>query len=82
MIQWVGLAGAILLPFWNIPLILRIRKRGSSCDISMAWALGVQACLVAMLPSGLQSHDPVFRVFTVLNFLLFSVVVFYVIRYR
>lgn len=82
MIRWLGFAAAIILPFWNIPLIVKIQRRKSSRDISMAWALGVFTCLLGMFPTGIQSPDPVFRVFTVINITLFSVVVFYVVRYR
>ena len=82
MIRWVGLVAAVVLPFWNIPLILKIQQRKSSRDISMAWALGVFVCLLLMFPSGLRSPDPVFRVFTVVNLTLFSAVVFHVVRYR
>ena len=82
MIETIGLIAAIALPLWNIPLIVRVAKRKSSADISLAWALGVLGCLIAMLPSGLQSPDPVFKVFTVVNLLLFSGVVIQIVRYR
>lgn len=82
MMETVGLIAAVVLPFWNLPLMARISRRKSSADISLAWALGVFACLVAMLPSGLNSTDVVFKVFTVVNLLFFSGVVLQVIRYR
>lgn len=82
MIRWLGFAAAIILPFWNIPLIVKIQRRKSSRDISMAWALGVFVCLLFMFPSGIRSPDPIFRVFTVINLTLFSLVVFHVVRYR
>jgi hypothetical protein len=44
--------------------------------------LGVWACLVAMLPSGLASPDAVYRAFTISNVVLFSVVVVQVLRFR
>ena len=78
----VGMIAAVVLPFWNIPLILHIRRRRSSRDISLPWALGVLACIVLMLPSALGSPDAVFRVFSILNTLLFSAVVLQVLRYR
>ena len=80
--QTLGMVSAVVLPFWNIPLIWRIQQRRSSRDLSMAWALGVWVCLVGMLPCGLASADGVFRVFTLFNLLLFSVVVFQVLRFR
>ena len=82
MTKLAGLVAAILLPLWNIPLILRIRQRRSSRDLSLWWVFGVWACLLLMLPSGLQSADLVFRVFTVVNTILFTAVVWYVARYR
>ncbi len=82
MIEMVGMIAAVVLPFWNIPLVVRIQHRRSSDDISLAWALGVLVCLLGMLPSGLRSPDPVFRAFTVVNLSLFSAVVVQVLRYH
>ena len=82
MTETMGMIAAVALPFFNIPLILRIRRRKSSRDISLAWALGVFACLVAMLPAGLRSEDLVFRVFSVVNLGFFTAVVVQVLRYR
>ena len=82
MLKQIGLVAAIVLPLWNIPLILKIWQRRSSKDISLAWALGVLTCLSFMLPSGLVSPDPIFRIFITINFILFSTVVIFVLRYR
>lgn len=82
LVRMIGMISAITLPFWNIPLILRIQQRKSSRDISLAWALGVWVCLVGMLPSGLSSTDGIFRIFTVINLIFFSAVVFQVLRFR
>ena len=82
MIGWLGMVSAVTLPFWNIPLVWRIQKRKCSDDISLAWAAGVWACLVGMLPSGLASPDLVFKVFSVINLLFFSSVLFQVVRFR
>lgn len=81
-VQWVGMVSAVALPFWNIPLIWRIQRRKSADDISPAWALGIWFCLVGMLPSGLASSDPVYKVFTMVNLALFSLVVVQVLRFR
>ena len=81
-IEKLGWISAVVLPFWNIPLIVRIGQRKSSKDISLAWALGVLICLVGMLPSGLRSADGVFKAFTVVNLAIFSLVVVQVLRYR
>lgn len=82
MIETMGLIAAIILPFWNIPLIIRIGRRRSSKDMSLWWTVGVFVCLLLMLPSGLTSADRVFRVFSIVNIVLFGAVVVQVIRYR
>ena len=82
MIQKIGLVAAIIMPLWNIPLILKIIERKSSKDISLSWALGVWICLALMAPSGFVSKDIVWRVFNIMNFTLFSCVTFCVLWYR
>lgn len=82
LFQNMGFFAAIVLPFWNIPLIVRIIKRKSSQDVSLFWALGVWVCFVIMAPSGFLSEDPVWRVFNILNLLLFSIVTAVVLMYR
>jgi hypothetical protein len=82
MIQSLGIIGAVLMPLWNIPLILKIQQRRSSKDISLAWVLGVWACMMIMLPSGLVSADRPYRLFTICNASLFSAVVVQVLRFR
>ena len=82
MLKAIGMVAAVLLPLWNIPLIIRLQRRKSSQDVSLWWAFGVCGCLVLMLPAGLGSPDAVFRVFTVANLALFSLVVLQVLRYR
>jgi len=77
----VGLVAAIVLPFWNIPLILKIIKRRSSRDISLPWALGVWGCLLLMAPAGFTSPDTVFRVFNMINFVFFTAVVGVILKY-
>ncbi len=80
--QKIALIAAIILPFWNIPLIVRIIKRKSSEDISIFWALGVWTCFALMAPSGFVSSDTVWRTFNIVNFILFSAVVIVVLVYR
>lgn len=82
MIETIGLIAAVLLPFWNIPLILRIERRKSSGDMSLWWTLGVFTCFVLMLPSAVASSDAVFKAFSLTNIVLFSGVVIQVLRYR
>ena len=82
MIETIGVIAAVVLPLWNIPLIIRIGRRRSSKDLSLWWTVGVFVCLLLMLPSGLTSTDLVFKVFSVVNVMLFGAVVIQVIRYR
>ncbi|MCX5716584.1 MAG: hypothetical protein NTV07_07075 [Candidatus Omnitrophica bacterium] len=80
--QRIALIAAIVLPFWNIPLIARIIKRKSSDDISVWWAFGVWVCIVLMAPSGFNSSDIVWKTYNIVNFVLFSAVVIVVAGYR
>jgi Mn2+/Fe2+ NRAMP family transporter len=82
LISFVGLMASVILPFFNIPLIMKIRLKKSSKEFSLTWALGVWSCIAFMLPSVATSSDLVFRVFGFLNFVFFSAVVFYVLKYR
>ena len=82
MIKILGLIAAIVLPFWNIPLILKVSRRKSSKDFSLWWTFGVWLTLLAMLPSALASEDLVFKVFSLANITIFTAVVVQVVRYR
>ncbi len=73
---------SIVMPFWNIPLIVRIIRRRSSEDISMSWVMGVWICALLMAPSGFTSKDMVWRCFNIVNLVLFTGVVIAVWRYR
>lgn len=78
----VGLAAAVTLPFFNIPLILRIQHRKSSDDISLTWVIGAFSCMVLMLPSALVSHDPVYRAYSCVNIVFFGAVLVQVLRFH
>ena len=82
MITILGVLAAIVLPLFNISLMLRIRRRKSSNDISIVWAIGVFSCVLLMLPSAILSKDLVFKLFEVMNVILFSGVVYHVLKYR
>lgn len=81
MIDKIALIASIVLPLWNIPLIMRIIKRRSSGDISVFWAIGVWVCLLAMFPSGLRSDFLVWKVFTIANFLFFTIVLIVTLKF-
>ncbi|HNV24058.1 MAG TPA: hypothetical protein PLH56_03165 [Candidatus Omnitrophota bacterium] len=80
--QRIALIIAVLLPFFNIPLIIRMIQRRSSQDISLFWAVGVWTCLLIMLPSALTSPDIIWKTFSVTNVILFSCVVITVLYFR
>lgn len=81
-LQLTGMIAGILMPLFNIPLVLKIYKRKSSSDISLTWAAGVWVSILLMTPSAILSVDPVFRIFGITNLLLFTLVFFAVIKYR
>jgi uncharacterized protein with PQ loop repeat len=82
MTEKIALIAAIVLPLWNIPLIMRIIQRRSSKDISIYWALGVWICFLLMAPEALHSSDHVWRVFNIVNLVLFTAVVITVLVFR
>lgn len=82
LVEKIGFCAAIVLPFWNIPLIVKIIKRKSSRDISLGWVLGVWGCFLLMAPSGFRSEDVVWRMFNIVNMIFFTAVVAVTLRYR
>ena len=81
-IKIVGVAASIILPLFNIPLILKIRKRGSSKDYSLTWTFGIMGCILLMMPSVLLTPDIVFKAFGIINLVTFSTVMFYILKYH
>jgi uncharacterized protein with PQ loop repeat len=82
LIDKIAFVAAIVLPLFNIPLIIRMVKRKSSEDISLWWVFGVWACILLMAPASFQSEDVVWRFFNYNNILMFTAVVFTTIKYR
>jgi hypothetical protein len=82
IIENIGLISSVVMPLFNIPLIVRIVQRRSSADISMSWAMGVWVCCLLMAPSGFTSQDIIWRTFNIVNLVLFTGVVIAVWRYR
>lgn len=81
-IEQVGVIASAVLPLFNIPLIIKLITRKSSKDFSLLWALGCWICAVLMFPAAMISHDLAFKVFAMVNLVLFSIVTFLVIKYR
>lgn len=82
LFEKIGFVTAIILPFFNIPLIIKMIRRKSSADISLAWCVGVWVCTMLMAPSGFQSKDTVWRTYCIINSILFTAVFVTVIKYR
>ncbi len=82
MIKEISLIASVVLPMFNIPLIIRVIRRKSSSDISLTWAWGVWICLLLMAPSGFTSADLVWKTFNIVNLILFTAVVVTVTIYR
>ena len=82
MMQKIALIASIMLPLWNIPLIVRIIKRRSSKDLSLYWAIGVWLCFLAMFPMGIKSPDIVYRTFTYINFFFFTLVMVFTVLFH
>ncbi len=78
----ISLIAGIILPFWNIPLVIRVIKRKSSEDISLWWGIGIWTCLLLMLPHGLITEEVVLRGFTIANFTLFTIAYIIIFYYR
>jgi len=70
------------MPFWNIPLVIKIWRRRSSRDISLLWVVGIWICIMGMLPAAIVSKDWVFKSFGVVNAVLFTSVLFTAFKFR
>ena len=81
-IERIGMVSAIVLPLFNIPLILRMVQRKSSNDFSLTWTIGVWVCIGLMTPQALRSPDAAFRAYGFFNFIFFSAVAFLILKYR
>jgi hypothetical protein len=71
-IKIVGMASAVLMPFFDIPLMIRVIQRKSSEDISLIWVFGIEFCILGMFPSTWVSTDPILRAFGLVNAILFT----------
>ena len=57
--ETVGFWAAVILPLWDIPLMVHVIKRKSSQDISLGWAFGLWLSSVLMAPSAFITRDRV-----------------------
>ena len=81
-LELLALAASVVMPLWNIPLIVKIVQRKSSDDLSLSWVWGVWACMLLMIPWALVTQELVLKVFSFVNFFLFSGVLVAVMKYR
>ena len=81
-LELLALVASVVMPLWNIPLIVKIVQRKSSHDLSLFWLWGVWICMLLMVPWALVTHELVLKVFSFVNFVLFSGVVVAVMKYR
>jgi uncharacterized protein with PQ loop repeat len=82
LLEKIGIVSGVALPLFNIPLIAHLIKRKRSEDFSILWAVGVWTCIVFMTPQALRSQDLAFKSFGIVNLIFFSIVVFFIIKYR
>lgn len=78
----IGAVVSFLMPFFNIPFILRIIQRKSADDVSLFWVFGVWLCILLMSPSAFASRDIAFRLFGWTNLVFFTAVVFVTVKYH
>lgn len=78
----IAMVAGIMLPLFNIPLIIKLIKRKNAEDFSLFWAIGVWVCIVLMTPQGLRSEDIAFRSYSIVNIFFFSIVVFFILKYK
>lgn len=82
ILNYISTFAGIILPLFNIPLIVRIIKRKSADDISLVWVFGVWICILLMSPAALTSKDVVFYWFGWMNLIFFTGVVFVTVKYH
>lgn len=78
----LGAVAGGAMPLFNIPLVVRIWRRKSCEDLSLAWVFGIWGCIVLMFPSSIRSDDWVLKIFGISNLIFFSMVVVVVVYFR
>jgi uncharacterized protein with PQ loop repeat len=80
--QTIGLWAGIMLPLWDIPLIVRVLKRKSASDISVVWAWGIWGSSILMAPSAFVSGDKAAIGFNLTNCITLTIVLIVVLKYQ
>jgi uncharacterized protein with PQ loop repeat len=78
----IGFWAAVIMPLWDIPLIMRVIKRKSSQDISKGWITGLWLSSVMMTPSAFIAADKIAIGFNIVNVIMLTAVLVVVIKYR
>ncbi len=78
----LGFWAAVVLPLWDIPLIVRMVRRRSSQDISLAWIFGLWGASLFMAPSAFVSRDILAMGFNTMNVAMLTAVLAAVLKYR
>lgn len=78
----IGIVGSILMPLFNIPMIVRIIRRKSSQDFSLVGAAGLFSCMLLMLPQALRSEEISFKLLNFISVIVFGILIVSIIRYR
>ena len=78
----IGFLAAVILPLWDIPLMVRIIKKKSSADISMGWIFGLWLSSVLMAPSAFIRQDHAAMGFNIVNVVMLTAVLIVVYKYR
>lgn len=79
----IGLWAGIILPLWDIPLIVKIIRRKSSEDISLFWMWGLWGSSVLMAPSAWMAHTNKAAIaFNIVNVAALTVLLIVVLKYH
>ena len=84
MLSWdtIGFWAGIMLPLWDIPLIVKILRRQSSDDISLVWMWGIWLSSVFMAPAAFMVHNTIAIAFNIVNVTTLTAVLIVVLKYR
>jgi uncharacterized protein with PQ loop repeat len=81
-LKTISFWAAVILPLWDIPLMVRIIQRKSSQDISLGWAFGLWSSSVLMAPSAFIAGDKTAMGFNLVNVTMLTAVLIVVFKYR
>ena len=82
MLDTIGEVTTSVLPLFNVPLILNIRKRKCSCDISLLWTAGIWGCSLVFMIVSLLSGGTLLKAIAVVNFVFFTATMLYILKYH